>query len=164
LTEKQIDEALERVPAGLGKYLWLQERVWNCDVSTAQDFQTRFNGFYRVRRNEAWRVQFYALMETAKTKDAPFPEILGALHDATGRVEASFASKLVATLTPDKPVIDRYVLENFGLRLPYSYSRDRIRETVEVYRQLIRGYDNLLRSEMGTLICTKFEARFPGSP
>jgi hypothetical protein len=65
-----------------------------------------------------WQEVFYGLMARAKHQDLPFHEVLHALHDATGRHEASFASKLVATFDPSKPVIDAVVLKNVGLRLP----------------------------------------------
>ncbi len=39
-------------------------------------------------------------------------EILSEIFKNTGRVEASFASKLYATLYPDYPFIDSIVLNN----------------------------------------------------
>jgi hypothetical protein len=44
------------------------------------------------------------------------------LHRTTGRCEASFASKLSATIGPTMPVIDSVVLRNLNLRLPPSGS------------------------------------------
>jgi hypothetical protein len=37
--------------------------------------------------------------------------VLRALYIATGRVEASFASKVAASVDPGKPVIDAFVLK-----------------------------------------------------
>lgn len=58
------------------------------------------------------------LMPRPKREALPFHDVLRALHHATGRWEASFASKLVATFDPSKPMIDAVVLTNVGLRLP----------------------------------------------
>jgi hypothetical protein len=79
----------------------------------AATFQRRFNGYYGVRRNAAWRAVFYGIFEAMKSapqdRRARFQQVLGALHEATGRVEASFASKLVALLDPGAPIIDSLV-------------------------------------------------------
>jgi len=81
------------------------------DASAA--FRRRFNGYYAVRRNEAWRTIFYRQFELGKghsgSPDALFKSVLGKIHKATKRVEASFASKLVASLHPSRPVIDSVV-------------------------------------------------------
>jgi hypothetical protein len=49
-----------------------------------------------------------------------FEHILRTLLAETGKVEASFASKMAATLDPSSPVIDRHVLSYVGRKLPIS--------------------------------------------
>ncbi len=100
-------------------------------------------------------------MQKAKEKGITFPQALGALRDATGRIEASFASKLVATLHPTMPVIDKFVLGNFGLCLPYYNSSNRETKTIEVYDRLCKDYDVLTGSSQGLMIREKFSLRFP---
>src|SRR5262245_53339545 len=106
----QIDSALPRIAPGLQKYCWLQEQLLKRDVSSDPEYQRRFVGFYRVRRELAWRESFFELLESRKTQGLQFSEGLRRLADATGRIEASFASKLVASIDPDQPVIDSVVL------------------------------------------------------
>jgi hypothetical protein len=161
LTESQIETALERVAPGLEKYLWIQSRVHECNVTRNADFQRRFNGFYRIRRGEEWRQKFYALFEASKRETATFAAVLQALHDDLGRIEASFSSKLVATLDPTKPVIDRFVLENFGLRLPWPYEDDRLRKTIDIHKVLVRKYEELLASPTGRGIVAHFDRAYP---
>lgn len=163
LTEGDIDAAVGRIADGLRKYVWIQSEVRRRDVSRDATFQTRFNGFYRVRRDAEWRGKYFRLMEDAKAAGADFARVLATLHGATGRFEASFASKLVATLDPDQPVIDRFVLDNFGLRLPYAYTRQRHEGILKVHAELCRRYAALSRSDVGRLMCAKVEARYPGS-
>lgn len=44
-----------------------------------------------------------------------FEEILRELYDLTnGRIEASFSSKMYATLYPEKPIWDQFVLKFLG--------------------------------------------------
>lgn len=83
------------------------------------------------------------------------------MRQATGRFEASFASKLVASLDPTLPVVDRVVLENFGLSLPYYYAADRERRILQVYSELRARYEALLGTDLGRLIHRKFTARHP---
>ena len=93
LTKAEIQNALGRLEHGLERYLWLQRHVRLCDVSTNEDFQRSFSGFYRVRRSSQWRSAFFSLLESAKAKRIDFPEALKEINRRTGRVEASFARK-----------------------------------------------------------------------
>ena len=115
LTKAEIETALPRVAAGLKKYLWLQAHRDTCDVRSNSEFRKRFNGFYRVRRGRDWQDRstiFWSARRGAYTVRR------GARHSAprTGRYEASFASKLLATIDPNMPVIDSMVLRNLDLR------------------------------------------------
>jgi hypothetical protein len=118
LTQEHIQAALGRLTDGPRRYIWLQEQIARRNVTTDREFQTAFNGFYRVRRNLSWRSDYYQLMESSKESGIEFPQALREIARRTNRIEASFASKLVATIDPSKPVIDKFVLENFGLKLP----------------------------------------------
>jgi hypothetical protein len=137
LTTDEIQAALGRLKDGLDRYLWLQRNLGLCNVSTDGHFQTRFNGFYRVRRGLPWRSDYFALMESAKVTGIGFQDALKEINRRTGRIEASFASKLVATLDPSKPVVDRFVLQNFELRLPRWGLPDRESRTVNLYNDLV---------------------------
>ena len=109
LSTAQIDDALPRVEAGLKQYLWLQSRVSIEPFFDDGEFRRRYNHFYRVRRGTAWQNIFYGLMASAKREQLQFQVVLDLLRDATGRYEASFASKLIATLQTSKPGIDSVV-------------------------------------------------------
>ena len=161
LSQAEIDQALERVEPGLAKYTWIMENVQRCDVSADAVFQRRFNHFYRVRRGATWQAPYYTLMEQAKTRPTTFAEALVALAAESGRVEASFASKLVATLDSSQPVIDQHVLRNFGLRMPYPQKANRVGKVIELHAELRRRYGRLLGSDAGRAICERFRLRFP---
>src|SRR5688572_1289175 len=109
LSAEQIDAALPRIGRGLDKYLWLQTATASERFFDDSTFRRRFNHFYRVRRGVEWQNSFYGVMGNAQKERSSFAEILGVLHKTTGRYEASFASKLFATLNPTAPVIDSVV-------------------------------------------------------
>jgi hypothetical protein len=161
MTEPDINRALMKIEKGLRKYCWIQEQVHKTNVTTNRDFQRMYNGFYRVRRNDEWQMHYYEVMEQAKTGTLGFREVLKELRKRTRRLEASFASKLVATLYPDRPVIDRFVLEYFRLSLPYHYQADREMKVVEVYESLTKKYVELMSKPEARSICDMFVARYP---
>ena len=53
---------------GLDKYQYIMEQVGKTDISQDSDFQRTFNGFYVVRRNEAWRKVYYEYFERVKSR------------------------------------------------------------------------------------------------
>jgi len=69
LDESSIDKCLDRLKDGLVKYLWIQNNVININVSQDIEFQRKFNHYYRVRRNELWRNEFYLLLEKSKKQN-----------------------------------------------------------------------------------------------
>ena len=161
ITKAHIDGALPAVVKGLEQYRWLQDRLHAVDVSVDRDFQRSFNHFYRVRRNEDWQAKFYRLFEDCKGKTVSFGEVLRALKEQTGQLEASFASKLVATLQPDKPIIDDFVLTNAELKLPYQYEKDREIKIVDVYESLRLILTQFMQSAEGAYLISQFKQRYP---
>jgi hypothetical protein len=107
----------DKLEARLKKSCRIQGLFWDVAVSASREFQKSFNGFYCIRRNTEWQAHFYGIMERCKTETMDFDKVLRLVHEATGNIEASFCSKLIATRYPDRPVIDRFVLENLGMAL-----------------------------------------------
>jgi hypothetical protein len=162
LDEAAIERALPHVTDGLESYCRIQKDLTTTDVSCDRGFQRRFNAFYRVRRNADWRSAFYSLLERQKVGPQPFAEVLRALSSATGRVEASFASKLVASVDPCKPVIDSYVLRNVGFSLlRYGTVEARLARCVEVYGNLGERFAEFLATEQGRYLVARFEECYP---
>ena len=153
MTESDIEAALPRVAVGLKKYQWLQAQRDACDVRSNAEYRKRFNGFYRVRRGLDWQEHFFGLLEAKKGQTVPFTEVLEDLHRTTGRYEASFASKLLATIDPNMPVIDSVVLRNLNLRLPPSASKQRVARIGDIHSRLVISFNEFLRMEMGTASC-----------
>ena len=106
----EIALSLDELAKPIRQYAWIVAEVHRRDVSSDAELQRRFNHFWRVRKNAAWRSAFYDLFEASKADGIDFQAALRRLHDRTGTVEASFSSKLVATLDPGRPVIDAFVL------------------------------------------------------
>jgi hypothetical protein len=162
LSDAEIATALPKVRAGLAKYLWLQSRIGpSSDFHRDAEFRRRFNGFYRVRRGAAWQEVYYSLMGRCVEKRDSFRAVLGEFYRLTGRVEASFVSKLVASLDPDFPVIDAFVLKNVGLRLPGVWQSERLERVCRVYEELCLVMSTFLSSVRGSYLVGEFRRGYP---
>lgn len=159
----QLQNALTRLEDKLDKYIWLQRQIRLCDVRANQEFQRKFSGFYRVRRSTDWKEQYFGLMESSKLGGIDFPDALREINRLCGSIEASFASKLVATLDPSRPVIDKFVLEYFGMQLPRRGSEGREPKTIELYQELCDKYSTFMQSSIGKLMREAFDRRYPNS-
>jgi hypothetical protein len=161
LTKETIDAALLKVARHLDAYLWLQAQRDACDVRSDASFRKRFNAFYKVRRGREFQDKFFSLLERKKGRASSFAELLDALHRATGRYEASFASKLLATIDPDMPVIDSMVLRNLDARLPAYGSNRRRGRIVELHRRLLASFNGFLKTSDGRYLVERFRAAYP---
>ncbi len=164
LTTAQIDAALPKIEIGLTQYLWLQSQVAaHGRFSEDVEFRRRFNRFYRVRRAAAWQDSFYRIMARAKREQLQFQAVLDLLREATGRLEASFTSKLIATLQPSKPVIDSVVMRNLGLRLPAPTASDRVAKICNLHQRLDLMFAAFLRTKEGAYLVNAFNRMYPNA-
>lgn len=146
----------------LERYAQTIADLQHTDVTSDTLYQRRFNALYGVRRNAQWREIFYAMLERSKGQpELDFRSILIELHDKTGRVEASFTSKLIATINPTKAIYDSVVLSNLGLRPPTSKGCEKIAEVVRNYDTIQSHLDPLVRSDRFPRLRQRFDETFP---
>ncbi len=152
-------EPYETIKVGIGKYRWIMSHVHETDVSTDAEFQKRYNGFYRVRQRSAnfYRHYFSCLEENKNNHNLTFEDVVLDLYQKTGEIHASFGSKLLATVNPDMPIWDQFVLKNLGLRAPYYYEKNRMEKIVRLYDKLCDWY----KSEEAKKKQDEFERMFP---
>lgn len=159
---EQINKAIINAEPGLTKYLVIMDRFNRVDVSRDEHFQKLYNGFYRVRqRKEDFYKKYFSFMEIGKKDNPSFEQTLRYFHEELGRVEASFSSKLVATINPMMPVWDSIVLQNLKLKKPHTYSGNRIAETVDLYNEIAMWYKEFTNSEEGKQILNLFNNKYP---
>lgn len=147
----------------LEQYKRIMQRVRCVNVSSDINFQREFNYFYKIRRNKEWRNYFYNLFEKCKIKAAvDFSNILHELYAGTQNVEASFSSKMLATLNPKMPIWDSIVISRLGLKQSTSANKDkRLYETIETYAQMVSWYDEFLGTRLAEKIIGTFNCKFP---
>ena len=163
MDESKILLALPKIEPGLRKYLNIMNRIHKVDVTIDADFQRSYNGFYRVRqRKKDFYDTYYSFMEDNKNSAPSFEETLLYIHKELGRVEASFSSKLVATLNPDMPIWDSVVLQNLNLKMPNS-SSNRLFKTIMLYDKICRWYAEFKSSDEGKSMIELFDNYYPGT-
>lgn len=133
--------------ADLARYRFVMEELSSGDVRVNATYQRTFNGLYMVRRGTHWRGAFYDLLETNKHRHGlEFQYVLEELHKATGRIEASFASKLMATINPGLPVYDSWVRHNLSLPTRVGSAQPRIEHLCADYTTIQELYEAMIAS------------------
>lgn len=125
------------------------------------DFRRAFNGYYRIRRNEEWRRHYYDLFAKAKTERFSFEQIITELYRLTGNVEASFSSKMLATIDASKPIWDQYVLQNLGLELMGKTQEEKLQNAVALYAQIVNWYADYLTTDEARENIYEFDRLLP---
>lgn len=146
---------------GLDKYQFIMAQVKATDVSTNADFQRIFNGFYIVRRNEGWRKVYYEHFENVKGGTPTFESILTHLYESTGNIEPSFSSKMLATIFPDKPIWDRYVVQNLNMELIGTTKEERLENAIALYANMEKWYADFLQTEKAKECIEVFDRVLP---
>ncbi len=156
--QNEYIRAIEKAKPGISKYLEIMRLFPICNVSLDKEFQKKYNHFYRVRqRNQEFYSVYFSYMEAQKGKKTTFEDAFNYLYSKLGRYEASFSSKLVATLNPSLPVWDAHVLKNICLKAPTYATKNRKEKIIYTYDKIINWYCNFLVSDEGKLIVNTFD-------
>lgn len=149
---------------GFEDYDFIMRRYRVADVSKDELFQRRFTYFYRVRRSREWLDAFYRLFQLLRfVEGIGFERVLGEVAEISdGRIEISFASKMLATMRPDMPIWDKYVRINLDLpEIPPATSKGRERAAVAAYAELVEKANALLAREDVKREIGIFDESFP---
>ncbi|QJD78901.1 hypothetical protein [Spirosoma rhododendri] len=168
LTNQQIESSLVKIKAGLAKYLAIQKRFNELEgqpIHSDDNFKKSVNGFYRIRQKPAtWYATFYKLLDDSRSTKPDFATVLHELSKATNRFEVSFASKLLATIDPQMPVIDSVVLKYLNVKIPARKGenyQERHDAVCALHSAMSRCYMDYLASEQGQRLITQFRQTYP---
>lgn len=142
---------------GLDRY---EDIIQNIDPSTP-NFQKLFNGYYRVRRNDQWRKSYYTLFCKAWKSCYSFDQIITELYKSTGNIEPSFSSKMLATIDTKKPIWDKYVLNNLGLKLTGKTQEEKLQNAIALYVQIESWYEDYFNTKNAKACIKKFDQWLP---
>ena len=157
MQKDEIVTAIELARKGIDQYLAIMEMFPSVNVNTDKAFQKQFNAFYRIRqRPEKWYSEYYSFMENSKSSPVRFETVLDRIHGVLGRYEPSFSSKLAATLDPNEPVWDKYVLKNTGQKPPYYTDFNKLEKAKTVFKNIQRWYIKHMQSTEGKVMIEVF--------
>ena len=146
---------------GLDKYRYIMEQVSITNVAVDTDFQRIFNSFYIVRRNKGWRKSYYEYFESVKNGKPTFESIITYLYKSTGNIEPSFSSKMLATILPEKPIWDRYVVQNLNMQLTGVTKEEKLKKAILLYADMEKWYADFLETEKGRECISEFDRVLP---
>ena len=146
---------------GFDKYQYIMDQVRKTNIATDAVFQRTFNGFYIVRRNEAWRKVYYELFEKVKTETPTFEGILTFMYEQTGNIEPSFSSKMLASIFPEKPIWDRYVVQNLNMELVGTTKQERLKNAIILYANIAKWYADFLQTDKAKECVEVFDRVMP---
>ena len=162
---------IEMLHNKLSTYQYLQDSLLDYDVSTDEKYRKAFKSFYVVRRDEKWCDMFFLILQQEKDKheisfrsilEEVFNEAQAQKFEKTIRVESSYCSKLVATINPNLPVWDKYVLDSLGLKRPSDKdSMDRLDSCVKVYSDIKKWSSDKIRKSCFEEWRRLFDDSFP---
>jgi hypothetical protein len=147
----------------LVEYDKTQNQLHKTNVAIDSDYQRAYTGFYSMGKHKKdWYAFYYGLLEREKQNDTlNFETVLTKLFEYEGHVEASFSSKLVATVRPEKPVYDKYVLNNLGIRGPKwpSAVEERLAAAKKAYKEIENFFAAVLKLETIQELEAEFDRR-----
>ncbi len=137
------------------------------------NYQKNFTNYYRVRRDTCWLEKFYKYLDDNNDNTSiTFKEILKELSswehhikkcksnpNGVGKtIEASFASKMLATINPNYPIWDSQVVRALNITLEGD---DKIDSYVKAYDELTNTIKEYIESEDGKKAIELFDKQFP---
>lgn len=145
----------------------MYEKIINMFNDNSVDLSSRkftkcFNAFYRVRRNTKWQKVYYDYFnKNRNNKNITFEEILDYLYENTGNIEASFSSKMLATINPNMPIWDQYVLKNLNIKVDNGNKDEKLKYAKIAYEKIIDNVNAKLNDETTKKIIKEFRDFFP---
>lgn len=152
--KEEIKKALNKKKSGIETYIYLMKNLHKCDVSKCEIYQKKFRNFYRMNRlskkyKDKFYKEYFKYLEENKLSlrnlnemeiRMKFHEILELLLGISNRVEASFSSKLLATINCNLPVWDSKVRNQLDIKDKKRTIDETIDEYFEMYDRLKNEY------------------------
>lgn len=152
------------IKKGIPDYLWIQNNV-HTDLFLSDEFKKHFNKFYRIRqKSQKWYNAYYDLFEKCAHNTISFRDMLLELEASTGEIHPSFCSKMLATLDPNKPVWDKYVLQQLGFTLNNTPANDPVAKVnyyADIYNEIEEEYNAHKNDENVIAAIKMFDEEIP---
>lgn len=158
-----VEKNLLLKKSGVENYVYIMKNFKLLDVSNDSQFQKIYNYFYRLRLPSSdYYPSYYSFMENNKNNgDLTYEIVLTYLCSITGRVEASFSSKLLHTINPNMPILDANVLSQLCMKLNTTTSVNKLQVCINTYNKLCFWYENYLNTSNAKKVIEIFDNLYP---
>ena len=126
-----------------------------------KDYQENYSTYYGIgvaRKDEKWKAEYFAYMQKqVGNSGITFAEIIEHISRLSHKNEASFASKMLATLDPNYPILDSNVARFLG----FNYHAKSRQYCIEIYSELTENVRAFLQTNGGAKCVEEFDRMFP---
>lgn len=136
ISEETIKECLYKKKKRIQKYVEIMKKLKENNGKLSELGKKKYKSFYGMNHafslsKDFYKIYFKYLEDNYHNTEINFSEVLDVISKASGRIEKSFASKLLATINPNRAVWDKNVSSRLELPEPKS-----IEEAKELYDEL----------------------------
>ena len=177
----KVKQNLKKRKSKIRSYVFVMK---NRNTIDENDIQKKYKYLYVLRtdsrRNEEFCNEYFKyLKENLSNGKLKFEEVIDKVSELSGMVEASFSSKLLATINPDMAIWDKNVLwelkeeiEAFdkekkyisiykkGYKLKGATKEDRIKSAMIIYNQLEKILNDKVKNTIGKKYISIFDETF----
>ena len=157
----------DEVIIGHRPYLELMRMIADprIDVSTNEDFQALYKGYYfPAPISHEFLNLYFQYMQESRYQCPSFRAAIESIRDFSGQVHYSFTSKLLHTLNPQNPVLDKHIMRLLGFQLMDSNSgnyTERINYYCNVFDTVSNEYRNYANAPFMKEAIEHFNCLFP---
>lgn len=83
------------------------------------------------------------------------------MYECTGNIEPSFSSKMLASIFPEKPIWDRYVVQNLNLQLVGKNQEEKLQNAIALYADMEKWYADFLKTDKAEECIAAFDRVMP---
>ena len=135
--EQALAAAIEKYYQ-LPKYQFIMDNIFRADLSDKKE-KTRkyFNGYYNIRKHCDWLNNYYKVFEKMKLRAdvVTFEEILEEISQED-MLEPSYASKMLATLNPEKTIWDSRVRSILKFNIQGNTREEKKESIINIYYRI----------------------------
>jgi hypothetical protein len=100
------------------------------------------------------------MQEAKQNRSTDFAIVFKSLWKKTGRMETSFASKLIAIIHPDRAVYDSVIAKHLKLKIPKYNDPERLEKFIQLYECLNKQMKNLIKHRLFAALKIQFNQAF----
>lgn len=149
----------EKVIEKMDLYNQIMDNIKTQNVSNNEKFQKVYNKYYglNVSTDDTYKEKYYQYMEEIKNKkDISYEKVIRSLKEKTGRVDYSFASKLLHTINQEMPILDKHLMRLLGFALKERGTDDeRIAYYIDVHKTVKEEYDMIRNNYSSGMVPNK---------